>query len=283
MKKMFLLCTLAFCVLALHAQGNAVPAPTLKNGTVIDTSAIGGAFRKIEFLDLTDCGPYTLRVYGWDDRASKWIYAGDAFLKGFGDDDGVDGDHTLLERRIGICRYFGVETDAKTPLTFSAPVMRKNGKIRVTVKSENNFALTRPAATPDEGNAPVFEGGAVIDAGSVDGMFDEIEFTDYTTTGPHSIRVFAYNGDARQWVYAGSAYLRGYGDDDDVDGDHTPLDGHMRSFRYFGVESEEGASLKFTVNPYGKRGRVIDDDWDGAWSNDYGCRKDGKLRVTVTQ
>lgn len=282
MKKMLLLCALFACTLSLLAQDNKENVPTLENGTVIDASAIGGAFRKVEFLDLTDCAPYTLRVYGWDDRASKWIYAGDAFLKGFGDDDDVDGDHTPLARMIGICRYFGVETDAASPLTFSAPVMRKSGRIRVTIKSENAFAVTRPASA-GEGDAPGFDGGYVIDAGGVNGMFDEIEFTDYTTTGPHSLRVFAYDENAKQWVYAGSAYLRGYGDDDDVDGDHTPLDGRLRSFRYFGVEAKEGGTLKFTVNPYGKRARVIDDDWEEAWSDDYGRRRDGKLRVTVTQ
>lgn len=292
MKKIFLLCAFVLCAFCLHAQDNAegVPtigntegAPTFDKGTVIDVSAISGTFRKIEFLDLTDCGPYTLHVYGWDDRTANWIYAGDAFLKGFGDDDDVDGDHTQFARRIGICRYFGIETDAKSALTFGTPIMRKSGRIRVTIKSENAFVVTRPATAPADGSAPTFDGGTVIDAGSVGGMFDEIEFVDYTTTGPHSLRVFAYDNNAGQWVYAGSVYLRGYGDDDDVDGEHTPLDGHMRAFRYFGIEAEEGASLKFIANPYGKRARVIDDDWDGAWSDDYGHRKDGKLRVTVTQ
>lgn len=287
MKKIALLCALVMCVSAgLFAQNDADTngnAPAFDRGTVIDTGFVGSAFRKVEFLDLTDCAPYTLRVYGWDDRLEKWIYAGDAFLKGFGDDDSVDGDHTPLARRLGICRYFGVESNAKDKLTFGAPVMRKTGRIRITVKSENAFAVTRPASAPAEGEAPAFDGGEVIDTGSVSDMFDEIEFVDYTTTGPHSLRVFAYDGNAKQWVYAGSAYLRGYGDDDDVDGDHTPLDGRLRSFRYFGVEAEEGASLKYTVNPYGKRHRGDDDDWDEAQSGDYGRRHDGKIRVTVTQ
>lgn len=236
--------------------------PVFDRGAFIDASGTGG-FIKMEFINMSTAAPFTLSVYGWDDRSAQWVFCGTAFLKDYRADDAIA--HTPQARFVGSYRYFGVESTAASPLAFSRSMLAKGNRVCITITNgDTSFASTTPAVVatvpaapppPAPATAQVASAdfaGTVVDVGFT-AIFDEMEFTDYTRTGPHSLRVYAYDDRTEQWIYCGPIYLRRYGDKDGIDVDHMF---YVSSYRYLGVEAEEGASLKYSIEPTKKRDKV---------------------------
>lgn len=299
MKKIFLLCALIMCTVATFAQDATMTAdnpventaqsvtntqnktPVFDRGVTIDLSTNQFIFKKIEFINLCNCAPYTLNIYGYDEGTSQWVFCGEVFLKGYNDDDSIK--HTAQSRYIDTYKYFGVESTAPVALSFGTPFQGKGGKLCINVTENKNSATgnaapdanntpttnVTTAPTADGGTVPGEFNGSVIDLGRV-ARFKEIEFKDYTKTGPHSLRVSVYDEQNKKWVYIGPIYLKGYGDDDDIDDDRMYPIG---SFRYIGLEAQDGDVLKY----------AIESNKDNKNNKHNKKKKYDKLHIAVTQ
>lgn len=172
----------------------------------------------------------TFEVFLHDPKENNWRKIGEIELEKFGSTQRLKTE----EKQFLKYRYFAVAAKEKNDFKFL--VESKNDDIYVNVSSEEPLTVGGKVLNK-ENTVIIYYKGLDVE--------DYIKIRNFSKKTDYSIELYVFSKDKQQWIPAGTAFLKGYGDTDTVE----PIcPNELSDYEYCALYTAENIPLRCEYN-----------------------------------